>query len=68
MAVGSPGLALAVLVSTIKEPIRGQNDGLDPTPTIDRPLYEVFTVLAGMAPALIGVGSLVAPAVRKALL
>ncbi len=49
MIVGFPGVLLAGLVWTLKEPLRGQADGVvtEPHP---RPFQEVTSLLAGMTP------------------
>lgn len=48
-AVGLPGLLLAAVVFTLKEPVRGGLDGI-PTPKHPAPLREGFSLLAAMIP------------------
>jgi len=49
LAVGLPGLLLAVWVWTLREPMRGQSDGL-PTPPEARPFRAFFQELAAVVP------------------
>jgi MFS family permease len=51
MAVGLPGLALALLVSTLREPIRGAADGIV-TPTSPTPFREFVGELIAIIPPL----------------
>lgn len=48
-AAGLPGILLALLVWKLREPVRGQSDGL-PTPTHRRPLREFMRELAAVVP------------------
>lgn len=48
-AVGLPGLLMALLVATLREPRRGQSDGVL-TPDHPAPLREAMTVLASVLP------------------
>jgi len=48
-AVGLPGLGLAIWVRSLREPRRGQADGL-PTPDHPRPFREFFRELASVIP------------------
>jgi MFS family permease len=65
MAVGIPGLLLALWVATLREPIRGQADGI-PTPPAERPfkgfLDELMTIIPPFtffSAARYGTGSLI---------
>lgn len=49
--VGLPGLLLALLVSTLREPVRGQSDGR-PTPPQPRPFHAFFQELSAVLPPL----------------
>ncbi len=49
LAVGIPGLLLALWVSTLREPIRGQADGIV-TPPAERPFGDFLDVLATIIP------------------
>ncbi len=49
MVVGLPGLLMAVWASTLKEPVRGQNDGIADTKH-PHPFREAFAVIASMVP------------------
>lgn len=49
MAVGIPGLLLAMWVATLREPIRGQADGI-PTPPAERPFREFLDELMTIIP------------------
>jgi MFS family permease len=51
MAVGLPGLLLALWVSTLREPIRGLVDGV-PTPPAERPFRDFGTELFAVIPPL----------------
>ncbi len=51
LAVGLPGLALAVLVRTLREPVRGQADGI-PTAPEPHPFREFFRELRAVLPPL----------------
>ncbi|HIG40565.1 MAG TPA: MFS transporter [Gammaproteobacteria bacterium] len=48
-AVGIPGILMALWVATLKEPLRGQSDGIV-TPTEPHPFRETFKVLAALLP------------------
>ncbi|HZF42712.1 MAG TPA: MFS transporter [Sphingomonadaceae bacterium] len=56
MAVGLPGLLLAVWVATLREPIRGQSDGLVMTPSA-RPFADFFAELLTIIPPLTLIGA-----------
>jgi MFS family permease len=56
MAVGIPGLLLAVLVATIREPIRGQADGLITKPAAE-PFRDFLGELLSIIPPLTLVGA-----------
>lgn len=56
MAVGLPGLALAILVSTLREPIRGAADGIV-TPTSPTPFREFVGELIAIIPPLTLIGA-----------
>lgn len=49
LAAGLPGLLLAAWVWTLREPVRGQSDGL-PTPPEARPFRAFFTELGAVVP------------------
>ncbi|MEK6636443.1 MAG: MFS transporter [Pseudomonadota bacterium] len=51
MAVGIPGLLLALWVSTLREPFRGQADGIK-TPPADHPFRNFFAELMTVLPPL----------------
>lgn len=51
MAVGLPGLLLAILVATLKEPLRGASDGIV-TPASSRPFRDFFGELLAIIPPL----------------
>ncbi|MDG2306225.1 MAG: MFS transporter [Candidatus Binatia bacterium] len=51
MAVGLPGLLLAVWVSTLREPVRGLMDGI-PAPVVERPFREFFREILSVVPPL----------------
>jgi len=57
MAVGVPGLILALWVATLREPLRGQADGIV-TPTSPKPFADFFAELVTIIPpfTLIGAG------------
>lgn len=57
MAVGLPGIALAVLVATLREPVRGAIDGR-PTPGSDQPFKGFFGELVTVIPPLTLIGAL----------
>lgn len=57
MAVGLPGIALALLVATLREPVRGAIDGL-PTPSLDRPFKGFMAELVTVIPPLTLLGAL----------
>jgi MFS family permease len=56
LAVGIPGLLLAVWVSTLKEPVRGGSDGIV-TKTADRPFADFFAELLTIIPPLTLIGA-----------
>lgn len=56
MAVGLPGVLLALLVATLREPIRGAIDGL-PTPSVERPFKGFFAELVTVIPPLTLIGA-----------
>lgn len=56
MAVGLPGLLLAVLVATLREPLRGASDGLV-TPTSAEPFRDFLTELVAIIPPLTLIGA-----------
>ncbi len=47
--VGLPGLILALIIATIKEPVRGLADGL-PAPTVENPWPKFFDELSSIIP------------------
>ncbi|QQN74391.1 MFS transporter [Croceicoccus sp. YJ47] len=49
MAVGLPGLALACLVATLREPVRGLSDGIE-QPPVERPFRGFLDELLTMVP------------------
>ena len=51
-AVGLPGLLLAIWVRTLREPVRGQSEGLEPGKTAERPFREFLTELGSVLPPL----------------
>jgi MFS family permease len=57
MAVGLPGIALALLVATLREPVRGAIDGL-PTPGLERPFKGFLAELVTVIPPLTLIGAL----------
>jgi MFS family permease len=56
LAVGIPGLLLAAVVATLREPLRGQADGLI-TPPSDRPFRAFFDELLTVVPPLTVIGA-----------
>ena len=56
MAVGLPGVALALWVTTLREPIRGAIDGL-PTPSGERPFRGFLAELLNVIPPLTLIGA-----------
>jgi MFS family permease len=56
MAVGLPGLLLALLVATMREPVRGQSEGLV-TPPHPAPFRTFFTELVTIVPPLTLIGA-----------
>jgi MFS family permease len=56
LAVGIPGVILALWVSTLREPIRGTADGII-TPTADRPFADFFAELLTIIPPLTLIGA-----------
>ena len=52
LAVGFPGLLLALWVSTLKEAIRGRADGLPPPPTVADPFARFWRDLTSVLPPL----------------
>lgn len=56
IAVGLPGLLLALIVSTIKEPIRGAIDG-NPTPPSPHPFSDFFQELVAIIPPFTLIGA-----------
>jgi len=55
LAVGLPGIALAVLVSTLREPKRGQSEGIE-TAAHPAPFKEAFNELIAVLPPLTLIG------------
>jgi MFS family permease len=56
LAVGLPGLLLAILVATLKEPLRGQSDGII-TPPAANPFRGFFEELTTVIPPLTLIGA-----------
>ncbi len=56
MAVGIPGLLLALLVATLREPVRGQSDGIV-TPTSPNPFTDFFGELVTIIPPFTLIGA-----------
>lgn len=56
MAVGIPGLLLAIWVATIREPVRGAIDGM-PTPSDPQPFKSFFAELLTVIPPLTLIGA-----------
>ena len=56
MAVGIPGLLLALWVATLREPIRGQSDGII-TPTSPTPFTDFFGELVTIIPPFTLIGA-----------
>ena len=56
MAVGLPGLLLALWVATLREPLRGQSDGLI-MPPAQRPFADFFAELLTIIPPLTLIGA-----------
>jgi MFS family permease len=56
LAVGLPGLLLAAIVSTLREPLRGQSDGIV-TPPSPRPFRGFFEELLTVIPPLTLIGA-----------
>ncbi|MFM9976534.1 MAG: MFS transporter [Sphingomonadaceae bacterium] len=56
LAVGIPGILLALWVSTLREPIRGISDGIV-TPTAPRPFADFFAELLTIIPPLTLIGA-----------
>ena len=52
LAVGFPGLILALWVSTLKEAIRGRADGLPPPPRVADPFARFWGDLTSVLPPL----------------
>lgn len=52
LAVGLPGLLLAIWVATLKEPIRGRADGLPPPPTVTDVWVRFYHDLSSVLPPL----------------
>jgi MFS family permease len=51
-AVGIPGLLMALWVRTLREPVRGQSEGLAVPPTNPHPFQALFRELAAVLPPL----------------
>jgi MFS family permease len=51
-AVGLPGLLMALWVRTLREPVRGQSEGLAVPPTHPHPFHTLFRELAAVLPPL----------------
>jgi len=51
-AVGIPGLLMAIWVWTLREPVRGQSEGLAVPPVHPHPFRELFRELAAVLPPL----------------
>ncbi|KQT31235.1 MFS transporter [Sphingomonas sp. Leaf412] len=56
LAVGAPGLILAIWVATLREPIRGRSEGID-TPPHPRPFAAFFDELLTILPPLTLIGA-----------
>ncbi|WP_232328732.1 MULTISPECIES: MFS transporter [Sphingomonas] len=56
MAVGLPGLLLAILVSTLREPVRGESDGLLMAPA-EAPFRDFLAELVAIIPPLTLIGA-----------
>jgi MFS family permease len=56
MAVGLPGVGLALLVATLREPVRGEIDGL-PTPGAEQPFKGFLAELVTVIPPLTLIGA-----------
>jgi MFS family permease len=52
LAVGLPGLLLALLVSTLKEPIRGRAEGLPPPPPVENVGRKLWDDICSVIPPL----------------
>ncbi|MEE2703066.1 MAG: MFS transporter [Myxococcota bacterium] len=52
LAVGLPGLALAVWAATLREPVRGQSEGLVMAQTAERPFHEFGREMMAVIPPL----------------
>jgi MFS family permease len=57
LAVGIPGILVALWVATLREPIRGQADGLI-TPSSPRPFRDFFEELLSVIPPLTLIGAI----------
>ncbi len=57
MIVGLPGLALALLVASLKEPLRGQSEALPPPPPHPAPFKAFFAELVTILPPLTLIGA-----------
>lgn len=57
MIVGVPGLLLALLIATLREPIRGQSEGLAPPPPHPAPFRAFFAELVTIVPPLTLIGA-----------
>lgn len=56
VAVGIPGVLLALWVATLREPVRGQSDGIT-TPTVARPFQEFLQQLLNVIPPFTLIGA-----------
>lgn len=56
MAVGLPGLILAIVVASLKEPVRGMSDGIL-QPAVERPFHGFFQELLTMVPPFCLIGA-----------
>ena len=56
MAVGLPGLLLTLWIATLREPVRGQSDGIV-TPPVDRPFARFVEELLTIVPPLTLIGA-----------
>ncbi len=57
LIVGLPGLLVAVWISTLREPIRGASEGLEPPPPHPAPFRDFFAELLTILPPLTLIGA-----------
>ena len=57
LAVGLPGLILAAIVATLREPLRGQSDGIVTPPPSINPFRDFFDELVTVIPPLTLIGA-----------